>query len=204
MLHQDLEVFEAKEAMIGSTEFARNLTQLKDGEMWGWHSGPIGKGSASSTLSRHKSISYAIENIYDLDLNTAWVEGSEGYGIGELISFTLNDVENNDPYKFYGVIEIFNGYCKSEKIWKDNSRVKSLKILLNDLPIGVINLKDTWQYQKVDISCLFNENLKNRESSSVYDLTNGDTLSFEIVDVYRGDRYDDVAISEFVFSSSPN
>ena len=87
---------------------------MQNGEKWGWHSGKIGTANTSSALESSSSNNYSIENIYDLDLATAWVEGEDDYGIGETIVFTLQFNEPFNGKNFNGYIEVFNGYCKTE------------------------------------------------------------------------------------------
>jgi hypothetical protein len=184
---------------------AEKLTDYINGELWGYHSGPIGNPSTSSTLKSQGTNSYQIKNVYDLDLTTAWVEGVEGTGIGESFEFKIQYRENEQfgsPYHFYGIIEIFNGYCKSEKLWTENSRVKKLKVFLNAQPICLIELIDTWQYQSVDIRQFFKE--PNWFPNAPYEIKNNDVLKFEILEIYQGTKYLDTAISEFVADSPPN
>src|SRR5690554_46099 len=135
----------------------------------------------SSTLAPHKSLDYKAENIHDFSLRTAWVEGVDGYGIGESITFRF-------PKESPAVTaaEIFNGYMKSDKVWQDNSRVKQLKLYVNDKAYALLNLKDIKSKQIFAIDTL------QGTDSDLY-------LKFEITDVYKGDKYDDVAISEIEF-----
>jgi hypothetical protein len=95
-------------------------------------------------------------------------------------------------------VEVFNGYCKSESIWKANSRVKRLKMYYNDIPVCIVELADTWQHQSFDIGKFF---LSNQYPEAPFQLSNGSSLKFEIMDIYEGDKYKDVAISEFVTPS---
>ena len=49
----------------------------------------IGEQKASSTLKQQGKQNYKASNIHDLDYSTTWVEGAEGYGIGEWVEYTL-------------------------------------------------------------------------------------------------------------------
>ena len=181
------------------------LDDLINGERWGFHSGPIGVPKAESTLISQGQ-NYKVENIHDLDLTTAWIEGKPDFGIGE--SFTLEfdwkeDYEGfGKAYNFYGVIEIFNGYCKSEKHWIENSRIKTLKMFYDDRPVCLIELVDTWQYQRLDLRKFFKE--PNFFPNGEINAKDGGKLKFEIMDVYKGTKYKDTALSEFVFESLGN
>lgn len=43
-------------------------------------------------------------------------------------------------------LTIFNGYRKSKELWRDNSRVKRLKMYVGGKTYGVIHLKDAYNY----------------------------------------------------------
>ena len=194
---QDLEVIKA----VADLNFAKNLEEAQNGELWGYHSGRIGKPSASSTLANQGSFSYDVQNIDDLDLKTAWIQGKNDFGIGESFSFRMDYSASHSGYakvyNFAGMIEAFNGYCKTEKGWKENSRIKTLKLTLNNTPICLIELVDTWKYQKIDLRKFFKEPI--HFPNAPFEISDGDVLTFEIMDVYKGTKYKDTALSEFVF-----
>ena len=195
---QNLEVITSTPAKEGEYSFAHSLEEFHNGEKWGWHSGKIGSATTTSTLESNNFSNYKLENIHDLDLKTAWVEGDSNYGIGQAFSFTLSSEEPFNFKNFNGVVEVFNGYCKSESIWKANSRVRILKMYYNDIPVCLVELTDTWQYQSFDIGKFF---LSHQYPDAPFNLTEGSRVKFEIIDVYAGGKYKDVAISEFVTPS---
>lgn len=135
----------------------------------------------SSTLSANKNLNYVAVNAHDFSLRTAWVEGVSGYGIGEYITYRF--ATQSPPVT---TIEIFNGYMKSDMVWKDNSRVKQLKLYVNDTAVALLNLKDVKSKQIFEIGKL------QGVDKNLY-------LKFEITDIYKGDKYDDVAIAEINF-----
>lgn len=127
---------------------------------------------ASSTLSPQGKYNYSSNNVNDYDPRTAWVEGKVDYGIGEYLEFDLD----------FGVsptIYIFNGYQSSYTSWKNNSRVKRLRVDANNETICYLELKDKMGGQYFNLP----ENNYQR-------------VRFVIVDVYKGDKWKDVAISE--------
>ena len=194
----ELKLIHSIVAQEGDYEFAGSLSELHTQEKWGWHSGKIGRGKANSELEPQDGNTYQVKNLHDLNLKTAWVEGEDGYGEGTQISFTLSNTYPNRIQDFNGIIEIFNGYCKSETVWKENARVEKLKVLINDAPICLVQLADTWQYQKVDLSPLISGSSSTQSRNK---LKEGDILVFEIVSVYLGTKYKDVALSELVTPS---
>ncbi len=127
--------------------------------------------SASSTLKAQGSKTYGVNNLADDNPMTAWVEGKPGYGIGE--SFTVKAPRVNS---------IFNGYQATPATWKNNSRVKKFKVYANNKPLCFLILKDEMGEQVFDLPL---------SSSDEGDIE----FKFEIVDVYKGLKWDDVAIS---------
>lgn len=130
------------------------------------------KSYASSTLSSQGVGKYYSTNLHDWDPRTAWVEGKSDYGIGQYFDVDL-------PYGG-GNVGIFNGYQKSYESWLNNSRVKKLKVYGDNKPLCYIILKDKMGCQTFDIP--------SEDEFDVY--------RFEIIEVYPGIKWKDVAISE--------
>jgi len=156
-----------------------------------------GGGPYGHAVSSKLSDDYDGRKTFDENLQTAWVEGKEGDGIGESISYKF---ENNSPRVTQ--IYINNGYVKSDKIWLANNRVKELEVLVNNIPYAMLSLDDTWQKQMFQLP----DSLGRFESKYLTeDNPNGElrkswTLTFRIVSVYPGTKYQDTAISEIFFS----
>lgn len=149
---------------------------------WYCGGGPSGI-KTSSALASQKDNTYIATNAFDDDLSTAWVEGVKGYGIGEYIEFYFRALSPRVT-----TIEIYNGYYKSEKTWADNSRVKKFKLYVNDRPYAILELQDVKAVQRFEI-----EPMQSKIPDK--DLV----LKFEIMEVYKGNKWDDVAISEIGF-----
>ena len=147
---------------------------------------PVTNIKATSRLASQGANNYNEKNLYDEDFKTSWVEGVKGYGIGEKITFTLEDVTAG----FMG-INIVNGYSKSPTAWKNNSRVKKLKLSVDGEPKFILNLKDQMGTQYFDWAEVINVDGD--------EMTHTFTVTLEILDVYKGDKYDDTAISEVLF-----
>ncbi len=149
---------------------------------------PVTNIKATSRLASQGANNYNEKNLYDEDFKTSWVEGVKGYGIGEKITFTLEDV-----YAGATGIIITNGYSKSPTAWKNNSRVKQLKFSVDGEPKYILNLKD----QMGDQVFRWDEDGAVNEDGDK--LVGTFTVTLEILDVYKGDKYDDTAISEVLF-----
>ncbi len=166
--------------------------------------GPVDAEATSELKSQGKN-DYSPKKAYDGMLNTAWVEGKDDYGIGEKITILLrNDAPLATTVSFY------NGYQKTDKSWNNNSRVKKLKMYVNKEPYAILELEDVYNKQIFDLPTkigqfekttrtkddLFvndNEEDKYFKSKAVYEVT------FEILEVYPGDKYKDTCISEIFF-----
>jgi hypothetical protein len=163
---------------------------LGEGCSWYCAGGPENV-SASSSLKSQGENTYGAENAHDLNYKTAWVEGAAGNGIGQylLYKFAAESPRITD-------IIIVNGYVKSQAAWENNSRVKKIKLYFNDRPYAVLNLKDRRAAQYFKVDALGNG---DREDFSKLKQQTPWNLKFEILEVYKGLKYDDVAISEIYF-----
>ena len=129
---------------------------------------------ASSTLPGQGAKSYSVNHLNDGNPMTAWVEGKSDYGIGEYFEVNADDLNI-----------IYNGYQSSPTNWKNNSRVKKFKVYKNNKPICYLVLTDEMGSQHFDLPV-------NKDYSG----DNLNTFRFEIMEVYLGDKWPDVAISE--------
>jgi hypothetical protein len=157
-----------------------------------WYCGGGPKNvEASSHLPNQGSITYGASNAHDLNYKTAWVEGVTGYGVGEFLTYTFD----GDSPRINEII-VVNGYVKSQAVWQDNSRVKRLKVFLDNKPIAILNLQNIRGEQRFKISPI---GARGRESNVDLSKLPDWTLKFEIMEVYKGLRYSDVAITEIYF-----
>ena len=138
---------------------------------------------ASSALQPEKGIVYKAENANDLSYKTAWVEGKDDEGIGEYLEYYF---KNSSPR--VTKIIISNGYMKSETAWKNNNRVKKLTLFVNGKIYGVLNLEDSRTDQVFDIGTFG----RNKNGTDLI-------LKFEILEIYKGDKFNDTAITEIYF-----
>lgn len=177
----------AKQIKIYEDEESYSKEDHLDVGDWGcsWYcGGGPEKIISSSALKPIQGFDYKPENAHDFSLRTAWVEGAKGQGIGESITFTFP--KQSPPVT---TVMIYNGYMKSEKAWRENTRVKQLKLYVNNEPVALLNLQDVKSKQIFDIGS--QQGIKS-------DLA----LKFEIVGVYEGDKYTDTAISEIEFDGT--
>lgn len=159
-----------------------------------WYCGAHYYTEASSSLPSDGKNVYDKSSCSDDDVRTAWVEGKDGYGIGEYIEFLFPKGAPQITDCF-----IINGYNKDEKTWKNNSRVKAMDIYVEDKLIATVNLKDTRDEQHFafpDTIPFYKTTTKRIINGETME---GSVIKFVITDVYKGDIYDDTAISEISF-----
>ena len=128
----------------------------------------------STSFLKEKHIDYKPENLLNYNLDSPWVEGVTGYGIGEKITFECK--------RGKGLV-IGIGYVSFEKpyLYEKNSRPKSVKLTLKDKNLSkVYELKDTPNPQAL----LF-----------PYDERYEGKVELEILDVYKGVAWDDTCIN---------
>jgi len=160
-----------------------------DGCSWYCGGGPR-EVTGSSALSSQGENTYGPKNAHDLNYKTAWVEGASGYGIGEYLRY---DFSPESPR--INKIIVVNGYVKSQSAWENNSRVKKLRMYLNDMPYAILNLKDERLASAFEIEPIGNANREELKLSQAKPWS----IKFEILDIYKGKKYDDVAITEIYF-----
>ena len=74
-------------------------------------------------------------------------------------------------------------------VWKDNARVKQLKMYYQGKPYAILDLEDTRNLQYFNVGVLgpYDADAPNWK------------LRFEILEVYEGEKYEDTVISELYF-----
>ena len=156
---------------------------ISDGCSW-YCGGGNYKVFASSELKSQGKSNYTAKSANDFSYKTAWVEAKKDAGMGEYIEYSF---KNLSP-RITSII-ISNGYMKSDLVWKNNNRVKLLKLYLNGEVYGLLKLTDTKTDQEFKVGTLGHN-------------PNGEdlVLRFEIVEVYRGEKYNDTAITEIYFN----
>ena len=157
-----------------------------------WYCGAVcDKVSASSTLKSQGDNLYDASNAHDLNYKTAWVEGAPGDGVGQYLLYKFAP-ENPRITE----IIVVNGYVKSQTAWENNARAKKLKLYVNDRPYAILNLKDQRSAQHFKVDPIGNS---DREDFTKLKTQTAWNLKFEVLEVYKGLKYDDVAISEIYF-----
>ena len=141
-----------------------------------------GNIKASSTLPPQGKNTYSASNVCDDDPTTAWVEGKQGYGVGEFLEMKWIPMSD-------GEISILNGYQSSKEVWENNSRVKKMTVSVGGKDFCIIELADVMGVQSFKIPGLVTA------SSKGYEYHIDGPIRFTILEVYPGSKWKDTAIS---------
>lgn len=134
--------------------------------------------SASSVRAPMKGFNYVAANVTDDRWDTSWTEGVNGHGIGESLTFFAPDEQ------MVSGIKILNGYCKSEKLYYENNRIKKIQISFSNGSIYTYTLSDYFGEYNI---ITFDE----PEFCT--------SVKLSICEVYEGSKYDDTCITEAAF-----
>lgn len=182
---------EDKEILKYCDETKESIWEIIGGGSTWYNGGGTERVTGSSFLKPQGDNTYAPENAHDLNYETAWVPETAGDGVGEYLEYYFAP----ESPRITQII-VVNGYVKSKAAWENNARVKKLKLYINDKPYAILNLKDVYAEQRFDVEPIGNSNRDD------YDLLRASpqwSLKFEIMEVYKGKKYDDVAITEIYF-----
>jgi hypothetical protein len=127
-----------------------------------------------------KSHNYLIKNIFDNDLKTFWSEGNPD-GLGSIHIKTDKQIKFNK-------LKIKNG--SSANTFSRNNRIKKINLIYNQninerIPLVI---KDTLDYQIIDLN----------------KTVNTDSIVLEILDIYKGSKWNDTCLSELKFMHNNN
>jgi uncharacterized protein YegL len=132
------------------------------------------EASSFLTEKNRPKDAYHMKNIADGDKRTAWFEASPDDGIGEWLKITFTEAKKVDK------IGILGGYPKTDKLFKQNNRIKNMTLILSNGDTQVIKLKDSKEMQYVAVE-------SSAKTSYVKVVINS---------VYKGSKYRDTCIAE--------
>jgi hypothetical protein len=82
----------------------------------------FGTVCTTSVLPKWRTVTYGPANMFDGRLDTAWVEGVDGVGAGERITFIFDDE------RLVSGISFLNGYHKSNDLFQKNGRITAINV----------------------------------------------------------------------------
>ena len=162
-----------------------DLTVYNDlySESCSWYcGGDVKQLTASGCHARAGRLSYEGKNAHDFNHESVWA--TNGDGIGQSLTYTF---AGECPR--ITTVKILNGYVKDETSWRNNSRVKRLRMFYNGKPYAELALEDSRTLQCFEVGTLGYHDSKKSDW----------TLRFEILDVYSGAKYKDAVIAELYF-----
>lgn len=140
---------------------------------------------ASSTLDSEK---YSLLNLLDKDKDTCWVEGSPGSGVGEWFEIYFNEPTYIESLMFE------NGFYINEDLYYKNSRIKKMTVEYETGPDEQKEIKErSFEYEDKPYSLEFFNKFDEARLSVTCT-----KLKVTINEVYGGNKYEDVCISEIL------
>lgn len=140
--------------------------------------------SAITQLDKYQHpLQYCVYNAFDNDPASAWVEGLDGSAQGYGIHVAFGKAIEIDR------LCIFSGYCMNDDTYNDNNSLKKIQI--------VIDTKDGKRW-------LVNAGLEHKMGAQFIDFETAYEATRVMVlidEVYKGDMYDNTAISEILLFS---
>ena len=138
----------------------------------------------TSSVSHNEGKKYDVREIVGGGVYKPWCSA---IGKVEGTSVTCVFILGKRPIDGFSVV---NGYCHTEKQWKNHGRVAKMQLMVDGQPYKTFDLKDTPYTQSFDA-----------DSISPKTKGGGVELTFKILKVYPGAKYNDVCISHLSFCS---
>lgn len=170
-------------ALIDSLDEGYGPITKEPGCSW-YCGGQMYKVTSGSYLKGQGNTNYKPDNIHDFNLFTSWVPDTTNGVTGKKISFHFKPLSPRVTE-----ILIYNGYIKNMELFKANARVKKFRLYINNVYYATLELSDTTAQQTFKIAPTQSKGKKK-------DLI----LTLEIAEVYKGEKYADVAVSEINFN----
>jgi len=131
----------------------------------------------------------AIKVLNDDNAESAWTapDGASGVGVKFKFTFPKKLIPELEGTPLYG-IDFINGDWKTEELWKAHGRVKKARLYYNDKPFRDVAFADSRRWQRLGFPDIY--------------VHSGDFMSFEILEIYPGDKGTGAAISEIVLQGA--
>lgn len=120
-------------------------------------------------IDKDRPFMYTLQNAFDGDEKTAFVENTED----NLLELKITPSQNKEPFKCKA-LRIINGYASSEKLYKSNNRIHEIKSEKGD---SFVCKDDTLSYQEAAWA----------------------SSQLSVESVYKGEKYSDTCLAEIDF-----
>ncbi|MFP2909405.1 discoidin domain-containing protein [Pyxidicoccus sp. 3LFB2] len=138
----------------------------------------VWKVTTSSSLKSSKASAYGPDNVRDGEDSTAWCEGAKGTGRGEWLKFDFHTPVTVQE------LTLVAGYNKSPEVWRNNARLKRVRLHFPDGTRQDADLNDTASPQVISLG-----------TESPFN-----SVKLEVLAVYPGRRHADACVSEVDFT----
>ena len=130
-----------------------------------------------------------IKVMNDDNAESAWMAPKGASGVGVKFKFVFPKKLNADleGTPLYG-LDFINGVWKTEEQWKAHGRVKKARLSYNDKVFRDLLFSDSRRWQRVSFPDIF--------------VRSGDSMTFEILEIYPGEKGEGAAISEIVLQGA--
>ncbi|NOQ25637.1 MAG: hypothetical protein GQ564_09785 [Bacteroidales bacterium] len=193
---------------IVTTNLVLSQSEVKDTLLLAFDNDIFWSSSSELEMDIYKDFGkYGSTNLSDSDPTTCWAEGADNDGTNEYIWMTIS--EN------ISTIRIRNGYQKNETIYHANNRPKNLEFELfaSYEPSGYVTeshngfcisesltsrsvvLEDKLGYQDIQLGFDWSEIRDQLSNDKTFDKDRF-ILKIKILDVYKGNKWNDACISD--------
>lgn len=164
------------------------------------------KVNASSTLPNENKWNYSVNNLFDKNYKSVWVEGSPEDGIGEYIEIELS----NYVITYIGII---NGFNHSKDAYYNNSRALKIKYEIELDPNGPVtphisayseeykSIENTIDLKDLGYNEVNETNYANYSQKLIDTGSSGlpvKKIKLTILDSIQGEKFKDLCISEII------
>ena len=131
-----------------------------------------------------------VKKLNDENAETAWVAAEGTSGVGSKIRLVFpkklaREIAGNTP--LYG-LALINGAWLTEQQWKAHARVRKARLYYRDKPLADVTFADNRRWQRMTFPDVF--------------VRSGDSMTFEILEIYPGEKGAGVAITELVLQGA--
>jgi hypothetical protein len=123
------------------------------------------------------------KNMIDGNMKTCWLSTESPKN--DFVEIII-DLEENVAVNSAQLLNLYfvNGWRKNMQSWKDYSRIKKAYISINEMPYCEVTLEDTYKFQSMELDKFKVEKSKRYR------------FRIKILEVYKGAKYPNVAISD--------
>jgi hypothetical protein len=153
---------------------------------------PIPPGTPEPTPSKKSPKNKkppTIKVLNDDNAETSWTapEGTTGVGVKFKFVFPKKLIPELEGTPVYG-LDFINGFWKTEELWKEHGRVKKARLFYNGKPFRDLSFADSRRWERVEFPDI--------------EVRSGDSMTFEILEIYPGEKGEGAAISEIVLQGA--